>query len=93
MKTFAIAGCGHLGKIVRKAYIDGLLEGYKLIAAYSLNKEDTEALVNGTEAVVASSMDEVISMKPDFIVETASIALLKEFVIETLKEGISVIQL
>ena len=39
MKTFAIAGCGHLGKIVRKAYIDGLLEGYKLIAAYSLKQK------------------------------------------------------
>ena len=93
MKTFAIAGCGHLGKIVRKAYIDGLLEGYKLIAAYSLNKEDTEAFVSGTEAVAVSSMDEVISMKPDYIVETASIALLKEFAIKTLKEGISVIPL
>ena len=93
MKTFAIAGCGHLGKIVRKAYIDGLLEGYKQIAAYSLNKEDTEAFVSGTEAVAVSSMDEVISMKPDYIVETASIALLKEFAIKTLKEGISVIPL
>ena len=93
MKTFAIAGCGHLGKIVRKAYIDALLEGYKLIAAYSLNKEDTEAFVSGTEAGAVSSMDEVISMKPDYIVETASIALLKEFAIKTLKEGISVIPL
>ena len=93
MKTFAIAGCGHLGKIVRKAYIDGLLEGYKLIAAYSLNKEDTEALVDGTGAVAVSSIDEVISMKPDYIVETASIALLKEFAIKALKGGISVIPL
>ena len=45
MKTFAIAGCGHLGKIVRKAYSDGLLEDYRLIAAYSREAEDAQDVV------------------------------------------------
>ena len=76
MKTFAVAGCGHLGKIVQKAYINGLLKDYKLVAAYSRELEDAEDLVKGTEAVAAASMDEVISLKPDYIIETASIALL-----------------
>ena len=40
MKTFAIAGCGHLGNIVKKAYENGLLKGYSLAAVYSLRKED-----------------------------------------------------
>ena len=93
MKTFAIAGCGHLGKIVREAYAKGLLGGYKLTAAYSLKKEDTEALVSGTDAIVASSMDEIISLKPDYIIETAAIALLKDFAIKALESGISVIPL
>ena len=61
MKTFAIVGCGHLGRIVRKAYIDGLLEEYKLIAAFSRKAEDAEAIVSGTEAKAASSMDEIIA--------------------------------
>ena len=73
MKTFAVAGCGHLGKIVQKAYINGLLKDYKLVAAYSRELEDAEELVKGTEAVAAASMDEVISLKPDYIIETASI--------------------
>ena len=42
MKTFAIAGCGHLGKIVQEAYTKGLLEGYQLRAAYSRKIEDAE---------------------------------------------------
>ena len=50
MKTFAIAGCGHLGKIVKEAYISGLLKGYKLIATYSRKMEDAEKLTEGTEA-------------------------------------------
>lgn len=93
MKTFAIAGCGHLGKIIKKAYSDGFLENYKLIAAFSREKEDAEELVKGTDAKVFSSMDEIIAAKPDFIIETASIALLKEFAIKALKNCISIIPL
>ena len=93
MKTFAIVGCGHLGRIVRKAYIDGLLEEYKLIAAFSRKAEDAEAIVSGTEAKAASSMDEIIALKPDFIIETASIALLKDFAVKALEAGISIIPL
>ena len=93
MNTFAIAGCGHLGKIVCKAYKEGLLNGYKLVAAYSRKKEDAEVLIEGTEGAALSSMDEVISLRPDFIVETASIALLKEFAINALENGSSIIPL
>lgn len=93
MKTFAIAGCGHLGRIVREAYIKGLLKDYRLIAAFSRKKADAEAIVAETDAAALSSMDEVIGMKPDFIVETASIALLKDFAIKALGEGISIIPL
>ena len=93
MKTFAIAGCGHLGKIVCKAYKQGLLEDYRLIGAFSAQKTDAQALIEGTDAKAASSMDEIISLKPDFIVETASIALLKEFAISALEKRISIIPL
>lgn len=93
MKTFAIAGCGHLGKIVKEAYSKGLLEGYKLIAAYSLNKEDSEKLVAGTDAKAVDSICDVLALKPDYIVETAAIALLKEFAVSALEMGISIIPL
>ena len=93
MKTFAIAGCGHLGKIVHKAYISGLLKDYRLIATYSLNAEDAEALTEGTDAKALPSIDEVISLRPDYIIETASIVLLKEFAIKALEKGICIIPL
>ena len=93
MKTFAIAGCGHLGKIVQTAYIKGLLKDYRLIATYSLRTEDAESLAKGTEAAAVSSIDEVISLKPDFIIETAAIAPLKEFAVKALDKGISIIPL
>ena len=93
MKTFAIAGCGHLGKIVKEAYISGLLKGYKLIATYSRKIEDAEKLTEGTEAKALPSMEDVIALKPDYIIETASIALLKEFTIPALEKGTSIIPL
>ena len=93
METFAIAGCGHLGSIVYKAYIKGLLPGYKLVATYSMKTEDAKALTEGTDAKALSSMEEVIAIKPDYIVETASIALLKEFAIKALENGSSIIPL
>ncbi len=93
MKTFAIAGCGHLGRIVCKAYKDGLLEDYSLIAAFSRKKEDAEEIVSGTEATAVDSMDEIIALKPDYIIETASIALLKQFAVKALDGGISLIPL
>ena len=88
MKTFAVAGCGHLGKIVCKAYKDGLLEGYKLVAAFSRKREDAEEAVRGTEAEALASMDDVISL-----IETASIALLKDFAVKALDSGCSIIPL
>ena len=93
MKTFAIAGCGHLGKIVQEAYIKGLLADYKLIAVYSRKMEDAEKLAEGTDARAVPSMDEMIALRPDYIIETASIALLKEFAIKALEAGCSIIPL
>ena len=93
MKRFAIAGCGHLGRIVHEAYMNGLLKDYELVAAYSRKKEDAEALVSKTSAKAASSMSEIISLRPDYIIETASIALLKEFAVEALDCGINIIPL
>ncbi len=93
MKTFAIAGCGHLGRIVHKAYMNGLLEDYTLIATFSLRREDAEDLAKGTDAKALSSIDEVIALKPDFIIETASIALVKDFAVKALRSGISIIPL
>ena len=92
MKTFAIAGCGKLGSIVAKAYTDGLLEGYSLIATYSRKTEDALRLASGT-AKACQSMDELVALKPDYIIETASIALFKDFAIKALAEGISLISL
>ncbi len=93
MKTFVIVGCGHLGNIVANAYRNGLLKTYKLIGAYSRNSDDTMELLKGIDAAVCGDIPSLLALKPDFIVETASIKLLKEFAVEALSKGSSVIPL
>ena len=73
MKTFTIAGCGHLGKIVAKAYKDGLLGGYRLAAAYSRKKADAEELVSGTDA--EGQCDQVFNAVQVFSQEIGRFAL------------------
>lgn len=93
MKTFAVVGCGHLGRIILEAYYSGLLPGYRMIAVFSRNKEESENLIKDNEAVVVSKMEDLLDLRPDFIIETASIALLKTFAIPALERGISIIPL
>ena len=93
MKTFAIVGCGHLGNIVADAYKKGLLKDYKLIGAYSRNSDDTIELLSGIDAAVCGDIIALLALKPDFIIETASIKLLKEFAAEALLNGSSIIPL
>ena len=46
MKTFAIVGCGRLGKVVAEAVLCGFLPEYRLVGAYSRTYEHAEALAS-----------------------------------------------
>ena len=93
MKTFTIIGCGHLGTIVSDAYKKGLLDGYKLVGAYSRKIEDAGRVVEGTDAKAVSTLDDLINLSADYLIETASIALFKEAAIKALEKGTSLIPL
>ena len=99
-KTLAIVGCGRLAAIVTEALNANLLDEYQLIAAYSRTKEKAQSIadrVNSTLSTatckVCESIDELLDCKPDYIVETASPYALKEFAIEALKGGSSIVTL
>lgn len=90
--TLAIVGCGKLSKIVAKAVVDGLLPEYELIAAYSRSFESAEALsalVEGCKP--CSSQEELLAMKPDYIVEAASPAAMKALAVPALSGGSSIV--
>ena len=93
MKRFAIAGCGRLGRLVAEAWMKGFLPGYGLCGVYSRTAEHAASLASETGCVSCGSVGELIGLHPDYIVETASPAALREMAIPVLGAGISMVVL
>lgn len=91
MKKLGIIGCGHLGMIIAEAYSKGLLADYEFVGAYSGSEVKREAFSAMTGAKAVGSVDELIELKPDFIVETASVKAVKENALNILEHGISMV--
>jgi len=99
-KTLAIVGCGKLAIIVAEALTKGLLNDYKIIGTYSRTFEKAKNIadyINGSKTGYTCqpcrSIDELLALKPDYIVETASPASLRELALPALKNGTSIVTL
>lgn len=93
MKKFAIAGCGRLGRIVAQAWKNGLLPGYELCGTYSRTFGHAESLASDFGCRPCRTIDDIIALAPDIVVETASPAAMKEIAVELLSHGISIVTL
>ncbi|EPR71160.1 L-aspartate dehydrogenase [Cyclobacterium qasimii] len=98
--TLAIVGCGKLAHIVVDALLKDLLPNYKLIGSYSRSFEKAEELANkvnrskrGYSCKPCHGFDELLQLKPDYIVETASPSAFREMAIPALKNGSSIVTL
>lgn len=99
-KTLGLVGGGKLAEIVVDASLAGLLPDYRLIGIYSRTKEKTDRLADKVNAAQAeslckscASLDDLLNLKPDYIVESASPAAMKELVLPALQNGSSVVTL
>ncbi len=92
-KTIVILGCGYLGNVVGTAYNKGLLENYEIVGVYSRTNQSTKALAEKVGAKACDNVEELLDMKADYLVETASVAMLKETAVEALSMGTSVVPL
>lgn len=97
-KKLVIAGCGKLAAIVAKAAASGLLPQYELVGVYSRTKDKAESVAgivnhNGGSCVVADSYDRLLALKPQYLVEAASPAAMREWALPALKQGTSVVTL
>lgn len=98
MKKLVIAGCGYLANIVADAFLRGLLPGYDLVGVYSRTISKAERLAAKMEAgghscKVCPTLEELLALKPDFLVEAASPAAMKELALATLENGTSIVTL
>ena len=98
MNKLAIVGCGRLAEIVADAIINGILPEYELTGVYSRSAAKVNYLANKMQQYnkackACYSLDELLSLKPDYLVETASPMAMKELAIKTLENGTSIITL
>ena len=94
MKRLAITGCGRLGSIVVDALQKGLLDEYKLVGVFSRTREKAESLaLRIGDCQVCHSIEELLALKPDYLVEAASPAAMREVALPALRQGTSVVTL
>lgn len=86
-KKLALVGCGFLGNIVADAYAAGLLAGYRLVGAFSRTAEKTRAVAEKTGCRACDSLEELLALEPDCVVETASVQMAREMAIPVLRRG------
>ena len=100
IKTLAIFGCGGLSNLVVDAFVKGLLPHYQLIGTMSRSLWKAEFLANKVnnfqqdyQCEAFDSTEQLLALKPDYIVEAASPNAFKGFAIDALKNGSSIITL
>ncbi|MDH6304744.1 aspartate dehydrogenase [Parabacteroides sp. PF5-5] len=98
MKKLVIAGCGRLAEIVANAVLNDLLPEYNLVGVYSRTVSKADNLASrmqqhGKPCTSCATLEDLLALKPDYLVEAASPAAMKELALPTLKNGTSIITL
>lgn len=98
MDKLVIVGCGYLADIIAGALLKGLLPDYDLVGVYSRTAAKAERLAakmkeQGRECKACSSLEELLALKPRYMVEAASPAAMKEITLPTLRNGTSIVTL
>jgi len=98
MKKLVIVGCGRLAGIIADAAEKGLLSEYEWIGTYSRTTAKAEALAArlqsyGQACKACTSLTELLALKPDYLIETASPAAMKELAVPALKNGTNIVTL
>jgi len=98
MKKLVIVGCGRLAEIVAEAIVNGLLQEYDLVGVYSRTYSKAKSIADkmrqhGKSCTVCATLKDLLALKPDYLVESASPDAMKELALPALENGTSVITL
>ena len=92
MNKLVIVGCGRLAEIITNAVVKGMLPDYELVGVYSRTASKAERIANkmrqhGKMCAACHTLKELLELKPDYLVESASPAAMKELALPTLENG------
>lgn len=89
----ALLGCGHLNEIVAKALMDGYLPEYELVGVFERDFNKAVNFSKTYNCTPCETIDELMSLKPDYIAEAASVEAIREYGETILRNGASLIVL
>lgn len=92
-KRLALIGCGHLGRIVAEAYLKGLLPSYELVGVLGRDAARAKALASEAGCGACFDLDSLLALKPDYVVECASVKAVKDYALPLLRSGAEVVLL
>lgn len=92
-KRFTIVGCGYLGSIIAKAYLDGWLEDYELVGVTSRTMDSAQKLAQETGCVACANIERLLELHPDYVVEAARGEVVRQMAIPVLSSGANLIVL
>lgn len=88
-----LVGCGFLGTIVVDAWRNGLLEDYEIVGCTSRSRESAELLAENAGCMACNNLEELLALSPDYVVEAASPAVMKDIAEKVLRNGSNLIVL
>ncbi len=89
----AIVGSGALGSIIARAIVKDLREDFELVGILSGRYENALKLADEVNTKAYRDLDEVLEERPDYIIEAAGPAVVKEMGEKILAKGINLIVL
>lgn len=89
----ALIGCGHLNEIVANALKDGFLPEYELIAVLGGDANRANAFAQRHGCKACADINELMSMKPDYIAEAASVQAIRDYSEVVLNGGANLVVL
>jgi aspartate dehydrogenase len=91
MTKIGLLGCGRLGEIIAGALHDGKVPGCKLVGVMGRGMERATRLAEQYGCTACQSADELLALKPDYVIEAATAQALKDCVLSFLAGGCHVI--
>lgn len=91
MIRVAVMGCGKLGRIIAHGLRDGKVEDCQLVGVFSRTAASAEKLAAECGCVPCTRLEELLDLKPAYILEAATGEALMEHGVRCLQAGINVI--
>ena len=86
-----LIGCGKLGSIIAHGLREGKVPSCQLVGVLGRTKEKTQALAQSCACKACCSIEQLLELKPDYVLEAATGDALKEHGVKCLEAGANVI--